>query len=207
MIDKYLVSTSLFFIDEINERYASVTNEKLKEIANNYTETNFLLSLGSPFKSMANFSIKGVNISVKTDYRDFEIQVKYLKNYESENGNSSNKSNWNALQKDFDWLKEQIIKGNKNNRAIVIGWFTGNKRFSQLVQLGKGAGRYPDIDEAKLKYFPFLNPSGDKVADISYQYSDAYSTQSIHIPNHKDNNINCMFLGGKDDKFNFAVYW
>ena len=208
MIEKYLVSTCLFVIDEMNERFEGVTNDKLKDVADSFTEADLVVRLGYPFKSMANFSTgKGADILLKTKTRDFEIQVKYLKNYDSEKGTRSNKSNWKALQKDFDWLTSQIIEGNKNNRAIVLGWFTGNERFSQIAQLGKGTGRYPLIDETKKKYFPFLNPSSSRVTDISYQYSDAYNIQSIHIPGHTETGINCMFLGSKTDKFHFAIYW
>ena len=41
VIDKYLVSNCLFIIDEFNERYCNIENDKLKEIANEeYSEAD-----------------------------------------------------------------------------------------------------------------------------------------------------------------------
>ena len=57
---------------------------------------------------------------------------------------------WGVFQQDFDWLMDEIDAGNKNKVAFVIGWFNCVDSFSQLIQLGKGGGAYPLVDERKL---------------------------------------------------------
>ncbi|MGX9134145.1 hypothetical protein ACWV26_07150 [Rummeliibacillus sp. JY-2-4R] len=111
------------------------------------------------------------------------------------------------MQKDFEWLFNEIKQSKKGQRAFIIGWFNAVERFSQIVQLGKGKGKYPEISLDKFQYFPFLNRSGDKTRDIFYQYSDAYKELTVRIPGYAGESVNCMFFGKDTDKFHIAMYY
>lgn len=222
MIDKYLISNCLFLIDEFNDRYADLTKEELKVIADTeYTEADIVVRLGYPFKHMATFNMQGTSKESGSDIlvksKDFRIEVKLPRNYKSGNKNktSCSSSNWKEMQKDFEWLYGEIKKGKKGQRAFIIGWFNAVERFSQIVQLGEKRGGNPDINQDKFKYFPFLNVRTDpeelkttyKTRDIIYQWSDAYKELTMRIPGYVDESANCMFFGKPTDKFLIAMYY
>lgn len=211
MIEKYLVSNCLFIIDEFNERYKSVSEDDLRNIANSeYSEADMVVRLGYPFKHMATFNMQGKSkvsgndIVVKS--KDFKIEVKLLKNYKSIGG-TSNSTAWKEIEKDFTWLLNEVVDGHNGKRAFVIGWFNVVDRFSQIVQLGKSSGSTPDIDHRRLGYFPFLYNDGEKTKDITYMYSEAYKELPVKSLYYEQGSINCMFFGKKDDVFHLAVYW
>ncbi|SFE54980.1 hypothetical protein [Alteribacillus iranensis] len=186
MIEKYLISNCLFIIDEFNERYEKESKEDLKKIADEeYSEADLVVRLGYPFRHMATFNMqgkskdKGNDIVVKK--KNFMIEVKLLRNWKSSAGNS-NSMLWDPIQKDFNWISDEIKKGKQGYRAFVIGWFNAVDRFSQIVQLGKGSGRFPEIDQEKSDYFPFLNKRGKKTKDIFYMYPNAYKELTVTIP-------------------------
>lgn len=214
MIDKYLMSNCLFLIDEFNDRYVNLTKEELKVIADTeYTEADLVVRLGYPFKHMATFNmqgsskVKGNDIIVKS--KDFRIEVKLQRNYRSGNTNKTacSSATWKEMEKDFEWLFGEIKQGKKGKRAFIIGWFNAVDRFSQIVQLGTGRGMYPDIDQNKYQFFPFINREGDKTKDIIYQWSDAYKELTIRIPGYVDESVNCMFFGKPTDNFLIAMYY
>lgn len=216
MIDKYLISNCLFIIDEFNEMYKNTSNEELKNIANKeYSEADLVVRLGYPFRQMATFNMQGISAISGNDIvvksKDYKIEVKLLRNWRSSKSDSdeyfSNSMPWNHISKDFDWISNEIKFGNQGKRAVVIGWFNTVERFSQIVQLGKGKGRFPDIALDRLDYFPFLHRTGLKTNNIVYQYSLAYHVQTIKIPGYLDGTLNCMFFGQPDDKFHLALYW
>ncbi|MGE6488938.1 hypothetical protein [Paenisporosarcina sp. NPDC076898] len=212
MIDKYLVSNCLFIIDEFNEKYKDIkTKEQLKIIADTeYSEADMVVRLGFPFRHMATFNMQGKSKELGNDIvvksKDFNIEVKLQKNYKSGNA-SSNSANWNALEKDFQWLSSEIINGKQGNRAFVLGWFNAVDRFSQIVQLGTGKGSKPLIDRNKMDYFPFLNKTGELTKDITYMYPSAYTVREVNISGYANGTMKCMFLGSQDDKFHIAIYW
>ncbi|MEN1969197.1 hypothetical protein WMZ97_14115 [Lentibacillus sp. N15] len=208
-IDQYLISNCLFIIDEFNERFDSVNNkEALKNIADSgFSEADLTVRLGYPFRQMAKFNMQGPDTrDIVVDSKDFLIEVKFLRNFQS-SGGKANKITWKEIKKDFDWLFTEITKGNKGNRAFIIGWFNAVERLSQIVQLGKGKGMYPEIDEEKMRYFPFLNKNGSKTKDIFYMYPDAYEVIPIQISGYAGRGANCMFFGKESDKFHIALYW
>ncbi|WP_199426958.1 hypothetical protein [Thermaerobacillus caldiproteolyticus] len=208
-IDQYLISTSLFIIDEFNERYKNIENKNdLKEIADNgFSEADLTVRLGYPFRQMAKFNMQGPDTTdIVVEEKDFLIEVKFLRNWKS-TGGKANKILWSELKKDFDWLFEEIKKGNKGKRAVVFGWFNAVERLSQIVQLGKGKGGFPDIDEDKIRLFPFLNRHGNKTRDIFYMYPKAYEKLPIYIPGFADETVECIFLGQETDKFHMAIYY
>ncbi len=215
MIDKYLVSNCLFIIDEFNEMYKGISNEELKEIANReYSEADLVVRLGYPFRQMATFNMQGSSKEFGNDIvvksKNYKIEVKLLRNWKSKGKTEDNFSNsmpWDHISKDFEWISNEVVNGNQGNRAFVIGWFNAVERFSNIVQLGKGRGRYPDIALERLDYFPFLHRTGLKTNDVTYQYSLAYQNQSIKIPGYLEGTLNCMFFGQPEDKFHLALYW
>lgn len=217
MIEKYLVSTCLFVIDEFNERFINIAKKEIKKIADTeFSEADIVVRLGYPFKQMANFNMQGTDRDIVIKSKDFIIEVKYLRNftsYSKSNKNKKHKSNktiWNeAFQKDYDWLCNEIKKGKKGNRAFVIGWFNVVNSFSELMQLGDGKGCVPDINKDRIQLFPFLNynPNTNKTKDIFYMYSKAFKEESIKILGYDKEVMNCMFLGKQQDIFHFAIYW
>lgn len=217
IIEKYLVSTCLFIIDEFNERFINTPNEEVKKIADTeFSEADIVVRLGYPFKQMANFNMQGTDRDIVVKSKDFIIEVKYLRNFNSYSIKDksvkykSNKTIWNdAFQKDYDWLCEEIRNGKKGNRAFVIGWFNAGTNFNEIMQLGQGKGCVPDINKDRIQLFPFLNynPITNKTKDIFYMYSKAFKEESIKILGYDKEVVNCMFLGTGSDKFHFAIYW
>lgn len=214
MIEKYLLSNCLFVIDEFNERYSSINSKKeLKTVADEeFCEADIVVRLGYPFRQMANFNMQGTSNDIVVKSKDFIIEVKYLRNFNNQaKTNRSSKLTWEkAFQKDYDWLCQEIINGKKGHRAFVLGWFNAVDRFSEIMQLGDGAGNYPDINETRLRLFPFLNrvsPDSKKTKDIVYQYDSAYEPLPIQIIGYGKEKVHCMFLGKESDKFHLAIYW
>ncbi|ERI90966.1 hypothetical protein HMPREF1982_03528 [Clostridiales bacterium oral taxon 876 str. F0540] len=218
MIDKYLISTCLFIIDEFNDRFKGISKEKTKEIADTeFTEADLVVRLGYPFKQMANFNMQGTDRDIVVKQKDFIIEVKYLRNFNSYSESSkkknktyrSNKTIWeDAFEKDYSWLCNEIKNGKKGNRAFVIGWFNAVNSFSELMQLGESRGCMPEINKERIQLFPFLkyNPQTNKTKDITYAYNRDFKEYSIHIEGH-NYEVNCMFLGNSEDIFHFAIYF
>lgn len=96
-----------------------------------------------------------------------------------------------------------------NRVAFVIGWFNCVESFSQLIQLGKGGGAYPLVDERKLSYFPFLKRDKEPTIakDLRYNYANAYKVLPVNPISERIGEYNCMFLGSPQDCFHFAVYY
>ncbi len=217
MIDKYLISNSLIVIQEFNDRFSHLSNEQLKEFSDKeFSESDLVFLVAFPFKHLARFSTLGSGRDIYIKPLDFCIEAKYLRNTKSTNGHYSNTITWkNAFQKDFEWLCEEIKRGNKGKRAFILGWFNVVDSFSQIMQLGKGGsngksgGGLPDVNDEKLRLFPFLNLDGDKIKtkDIKYMYSKAYDNHSITVKGLFTNTVNCIFLGKESDKFHFAIYF
>lgn len=215
MIDKYLISNCLFIIDEFNDRYQNIhLKGDLKDIADlEFCEADLVVRLGYPFRQMANFNMQGSAKDIVVKSKDFIIEVKYLRNFynKTNSGNfRSNKLKWSeGFQKDFDWLCKEIETGKKGSRAFILGWFNAFERFSDIMQIGQGKGQNPIINQERINLFPFLNfdPQTNKVNDITYMYSLAYKELNIRIPGYAEEHVSCMFVGQRDDKFHYALYW
>ena len=211
MIDKYLLSNCLFIIDEFNERYCNIENDKLKEIANEeYSEADLVVRLGYPFRHMATFNMQGKSRDIVVKNKDFIVEVKYLKNFKSNSNGRSNKITWSeGFEKDFNWLTDEIKEKNKGNRAFVIGWFNiKNRKFGDVMQIGTKSGQNPLINKDRISLFPFLNynPKTCKTSDITYRYGEAFKELNISIAGVEEH-VSCMFLGKETDLFHFAIYW
>lgn len=225
-IDQYLLSTCLFIIDEFNEMYKSVDNKELKRIADEeYNEMDICVRIGYPFRNMVHYTVgdgKGrknkdennednknkSNHDLYIKSKDFKVEVKYLKNWDSNSGTKSSSKNWKEYQQDFDWLRNEIKEGNKGKCAFVIGWFNGVERFSQFMQLGGTPGGKPKVDPYKIAFFPFLKTLGATYTqDLLYNYSKAYKPLEIDLVESINDEYNCLFLGNESDKFHFAIYY
>ena len=159
MIDKYLVSNCLFIIDEFNEKFKGKDKNSLKTLADTeFNEGDIAIRLGYPFRHMAHFNFQGKSCDIVVKSQDFIIEVKYLRNFKakSKRPSYSNKLIWrDAFQRNYDWLCDEIKRGKKGNRAFILGWFNAVNRFSEIMQLGESTGQYPDINNERLRLFPF----------------------------------------------------
>jgi hypothetical protein len=205
----------------MNQRY-SLERDKLKEFADrNFSEADLVFLLGFPFKNLASFNMQGKSGDIEIESLGLIVEVKYLRNTKSGNGNYTNTPNWkDTFEKDFEWLCNNIREGNKGKRAFILGWFNVVDSFSQIMHLGmsnsnKSSGWMPEINKDRLSYFPFLNvPSKDsKTRDISYMYSpdiytsEKYEPSTIKVEGLFNNYVHCLFVGKKTDKFHFAIYY
>jgi hypothetical protein len=221
-LEKYLLSTCLFVIDDFNMQYKdkAVRSSELKAEADTcYTEADLVVRLGYPFRQMANFSLKtskgkgGEFNDIIVKDRDFRIEVKYIRNSKSANKSAaySVHRNWDKIEEDINWLIEEVKRGHKGKRAFVIGWFNTTERFSDQMQLGKGGGRYPVINTERMKYFPFLgyDEKTCNMLTVKYNYSSAYSPIPLPLPSLAlfGLSVECLFLGEAEDKFHFAIYY
>lgn len=223
-INQYLLSTSLFIIDEINEMYSGMEKPELKEISDTkYNEMDITVRLGYPFRNMIHYTVgdsgskrqnSKINHDLYVESKDFKIEVKYLRNWAS-NGNDkyrSNKIQWAEIEKDFKWLEHEIEMGNKGKRAFIIAWFNCIDNFSQYMQLGCSAGNNPIASEDRVSYFPFLASSmaaPRKASDLGYNYQLSYRELPVNTYGRlrKNNELNCMFIGNENDCFHIAMYY
>lgn len=216
-ISQYLLSTCLYTIDEFNEQYGHLTKDELKIIADEkFNEMDITVRLGYPFKQMVHYTVgdvkkKGskVNHDLYVESKDFKVEIKYLKNWLSNAGTYSNSKEWSEYQKDFDWLAEEIEKGYKNKRAFVMGWFNCVDTISRYLQLGAGRGNKPFVNEERIAYLPFIRKTKaqTRTTDLIYNYDNAYEPTTLNLIGERNPNINCIFLGNKDDVFHFAIYY
>ena len=104
---------------------------------------------------------------------------------------------------------DEIDTHGNGKAAFVIGWFNCVDSFSQLIQLGKGGGVYPLVDERKLAYFPFLTREKEPTItkELKYNYSSAYMERNLNLISTRKGQYNCIFLGNEKDLFHFAVYY
>lgn len=210
MIDKYLISNCLLAIDEFNIKFKNATTFEIKEYADLiYTESDLVVRVGAPFRGLAHYRTLGNGVDIHIEEKDFQIQVKYLRNFYSRNGDNytgrANKMVWEeAFNKDFTWLFTELEKGHKGKSAYLLGWFnTGN--FNEIMQLGEGKGRFPKINESRLELLPFLTcKEGEaRTCDVTYNYEMAYE----EVPVYVNADMNMMFIGQESDVFHFAIYF
>ena len=104
---------------------------------------------------------------------------------------------------------DEVDSGNKGKAAFAIGWFNCVDSFSQLIQLGKGRGAYPLVNESKLCFFPFLTRDKEptRTNELKYNYAYAYKELQVNPISARRGEYNCMFLGNENDIFHFALYY
>ena len=218
-ITEYLIATCSLIIDEFNEMYAHMPDDELKTIANaKFNEMDLVVRIGYPFRTLVHYTSgeqtddklsAKVNHDLVISQKDYIIEVKYLKNWGSSVGNTTASKSWSEFQKDFDWLFSEIDHNKKSNRAFIIGWFNCVDCVSRYIQLGQGPGSKPFVNEERLAYFPFLakNCVNARVTDLQHDYGSAYLEQRVNLIGKSGTNYNCLFIGKKEDKFHFAIYY
>lgn len=219
-VDQYLIANCLSIIDEFNIMYAGRDKKTLKKEADEkYNEMDIAVKIAYPFRQTVHFTVgeskknrnvQKINHDLYIEQHDFRIEIKYLKNWLSSSDTWSASKTWDVFQKDFDWLMDEIDANGNGKVAFVIGWFNCVDSISQLIQLGKGSGAYPLVDEKKLAYFPFLEKTKEptQTRDLKYNYETcAYKKWKINHIGTRNGDYNCMFLGNEDDYFHFAIYY
>lgn len=219
-VDQYLIGTCLSIIDEFNILYKGYSQEELKKEADEkFNEMDITVKVGYPFKQTVHYTVgegaktkkeQKINHDLYVEQREFKIEIKYLKNWVSSSDTRSVSKRWSEFQQDFDWLMDEIDTNHNGKAAFVIGWFNCVESFSQLIQLGKGGGAYPLVNENRLCYFPFLRKGKEptRTKDLEYNYEAyAYKSTSINQMGTRSGEYNCIFLGNKDDCFHFAIYY
>lgn len=220
-INQYLVANCLYTIDELNILFNSYDESKLKKEADEkFNEMDINVRLGYPFRNTVHYAARKNNTTKKSqkinhdlfvEQKNFQIEVKYLKNWLSSSNTRAAAKNWSAFQQDFNWLMDEIDDGKSGKVAFVIGWFNCVDSISRLIQLGKGSGAYPLVDDRKLVYFPFLikkdNNAPMQTKNLTYDYMKAYTEIPIRPSLTRKGGYKCMFIGKEQDKFHFAIYY
>lgn len=212
MILDYLKSNLLLIIEELNLNLKNYTNEELKEFADHlFTEADFQARIWHPYRNFAHLNMQGNPKDIHIPSKDYIIEVKYLKAFSSASKSKSNKATWyNAFEKDYTWLVNEIKKGKKNKRIFILGWINVEGRnFNNVMQLGIGTGQTPSINRERIILFPFLNynPTTNRTNSTFYSYVQNNNINSITIPGFGDETISCLFLGKPTDKFHIAAYF
>lgn len=222
-INQYLLSTALFMIDELNEMYSGKSKEELKDIADlKYNEMDITVRLGYPFRNMIHYTVgdggykridSKSNHDLYVESKDFKIEVKYLRNWSScDSKYRTVKLQWNEIQKDFNWLEEEIELGNKGKRAFIVAWFNCIDNFSQYMSLGSTVGNNPLASENRVSYFPFLTSekaAPRRTSELFYDYEQAYKELYVNTYGRlsRGKQLNCIFIGNEDDSFHMAIYY
>ena len=219
-INEYLELICSLLIDQFNVRYEQYSKEEFKLEANNrYVERDWVYKIGGYFNDLAYYEVPdSVNTQSHNDIsipsKDFIIELKYIKNFNSHVGTKSGRTNWEAYKKDFDWLENQIISGKKGKRAFVIIWCNCLDYLGQAMQLGNPrSGKKPTVNKDRLVYFPFLmnnTTSTDRIytKDLVYNYRKTFPCQlDLNTIGKGNIEMSCMFLGNEADRLHIAIYY
>lgn len=213
----YLISHLLVIKENMNVSYKGYSKEDLKKVAENeYNEADVLCKMVAPFGNLAHANIgdrglgnRGKDMLIPSIH--FEVELKFLRNFmAARKTTSSNKTVWKEIEKDFEWLMNDIKDGRKGKSAFVLGWFNAYERFSQIIQLGEGKGGVPNLNQDRILFFPFISQDDvpePKTSNIHYIYEDEYEVSKINIKGENRKKMSCVFLGKPEDKFHFAIYY
>jgi hypothetical protein len=219
MLSEYLRIFCLSIIDDLNEKHKGVAprSEKLKQISKDYSETDFSFRIGYFFRERVTFEQKdskreskdvlhGHN-DIHVPSKDFKIEVKFAKSHKSESGKDDNKLPWDQVIGDFRWLEQEILHDNKGKRAFVIGWFN-TAEINKLIQIGEGGGRHPIVGLDKGLFFPFIDfdTISRRTDTVKINYEKTGEKLKIENPD-SCGEMNCIFLGNKEDLFHIALYY
>lgn len=217
-IDQYLIPNCSLIIDELNIAYKNCSVDEMKKVADkSFSETDMMMRVGYPFKNMARYTTKTedsddsgkTNHDIFIENKRFKIELKYLRSWRTQSGTYSCSKGWKEIQYDFNWLLSEINNDNKGKSAFIIAWFNCVDSFSKIIQIGKGKGGKPLVNESKLCFFPFLiRPQfPTRTADLEYNYEIAYQRLQITPIGYKGKECNCTFVGKESDCFHFAIYY
>lgn len=218
-INEYLELICSLLIDQFNIRYEHYSKENFKLEANNrYVERDWVYKIGEPFKDLAYYEVQDSQNSqshhdICIPSKDFIIELKYLKNWDSSSKTKSASKTWNTYKKDFLWLENEILSGKKSKRAFVIIWCNCIEYFGQVMQLGTSRGIKNPVNKERLLYFPFLMSNTNVTdtiytKDLVYNYDKNFPCQlDLNIIGKGHLNMDCLFLGNKDDRLHIAIYY
>lgn len=212
MIKNYFISNCLLIINDLSEYHRNKSDKELKDFSDlDFSEADLQAKLYYPLGNMAQLRQQGNFGDIRIPSKDFIVEVKYLRNFNNASNIRNQKAVWKeAFEKDYNWLTNEIKLAKKGKRAFILGWFNlEGRRFSDIMQLGTGIGKNPLINKKRMLFFPFLNynPDTNKINDISYIYNSHFKEHDINIPGFNDDKVTCMFIGQKNDKFHFALYY
>lgn len=218
-IDEYLELICSLLIDQFNIRYEHYSKDDFKKEANErYVERDWVYKIGEPFKELAYYEVQDENNSqshhdICIPSKDFIIEIKYLKNFNSASKTKSASTKWESYEKDFSWLEREIVSGKKEKRAFVIVWCNCIDYFGQVMQLGTSRGTKNPVNKERLVYFPFIM-SNAKITnniytkDLVYNYGKNFPCQlDLNIIGKGNVNMDCLFLGNEDDRLHIAIYY
>jgi len=203
MINFYFESSIYILIDEMNMLMSGLNDKKQRDYANKkFTEADFAIRLGSPFRHLARYPMQGAKgQDIIVDYKDFEIEVKYWRNWFG--GTGTQKATWNnSFEKAYDWLVDEIKNGKKNYRAIICGWFTFFE-WRELLQLGDSAGQNPNVNDKRLEILPFLKCEDRRIRTVRTNYS----VKSDMVKIRENIQINWELFGVENDIFNIVMLY
>ena len=116
-INEYLDLICSLLIDQFNVRYEHYSKENFKEEANNrYVERDWVYKIGEYFKDLAYYDVQDMKNSqshhdICIPSKDFIIELKYLKNWNSTSNTKSARKQWAPYERDFQWLEEELLNG------------------------------------------------------------------------------------------------
>lgn len=188
------------------------------EANNRYVERDWVYKIGEAFKDLAYYEVQDSPNSqshhdICIPSKDFIIELKHLKNWDSSSKTKSASKTWNTYKKDFLWLENEILSGKKSKRAFVIVWCNCIEYFGQVMQLGTSRGIKNPVNRERLLYFPFLMSNTNVTdtiytKDLVYNYDKNFPCQlDLNIIGKGHLNMNCLFLGNKDDRLHIAIYY
>lgn len=207
----YLEACCHFIIDDFNYIFQEREKNYIQNYAISFSEADFVVRLGTPFRSVVRYNMQSKGRDLIIDYKDYcyEVEVKYLRPWIDPKRNTKNKAMWeDTIEKPIKWLcdenKSDSIRG---KRALVAGWFTAFE-WKDLLQLGEyHTGGNPVIRLDRKAFLPFINydSKNPRVASLKTIYTEyGYKDRTIE---GTDLMVNCKVVGTKDDWFNAVIYW
>lgn len=218
-ISEYLELICSLLIDQFNVRYEHFSMEEFKKEANErYVERDWVYKIGEYFKDLAYYEVPDeennqAHHDICIPSKDFIVELKYLKNWNSAFNTQTARKQWSPYEKDFTWLEKEITNGKKGKRAFVLIWCNCIDYFGQVMQLGTGRGVRNPVNKERLVYFPFLmnnKPHMDEILtrDLVNNYGKKFPCQlDLNTIGKGNIDMECLFLGDKNDRLHIAIYF
>lgn len=218
-VNEYLEMICSLLIDQFNEEYEHFSKEDFKSEANRrYVERDWVYKIGAYFKNLAYYEVQDEYNSLShhdigVPSKDFIIELKYLKNWNSTSKTQSARKQWAVYERDFRWLEGELQRGKKGKRAFIIIWCNCIDYFGNVMQLGTRGGKRNPVNKKRLVYFPFLmNNTNDSneilTCDLVYNYRKKFPCQlDLNTIGKGNVNMECLFLGNEYDRLHIAIYF
>ncbi len=218
-INEYLELICSLLIDQFNVRYEHYSVDDFKEEANKrYVERDWVYKIGEYFKDLAYYEVQDdnktqVHHDICIPSKDFVIELKYLRNWNSSSNTRTARKEWAQYRKDFEWLEKELDNGKKGKRAFVLIWCNCLDYFGQVMQLGTRCGISNPVNKSRLVYFPFLmnnkaNLDEILTRDLVYNYNKHFPCPlDLNTIGKGNIDMNCLFLGNETDKLHIAIYY